>query len=87
MASHLTLEEREIVAHPHRAGKVQTQIAGRSRSDLPRDRRRQIWHQTIYWFAKRRLTGFVPRPRRAWCPCQPCREQARLTQPWRREAP
>jgi IS30 family transposase len=29
MASHLTLEEREIIAHMHRAGKMQTQIADR----------------------------------------------------------
>ena len=27
MASHLTLEEREVVAHMHRAGKLQVQIA------------------------------------------------------------
>ena len=29
MASHLTLEEREVIAHMHRAGKMQTQIADR----------------------------------------------------------
>ncbi|MGA2618432.1 MAG: helix-turn-helix domain-containing protein [Thermoguttaceae bacterium] len=37
MASHLTLEEREIIAHMHRAGKMQAQIAdrlGRSKSTM-----------------------------------------------------
>ena len=29
MASHLTLEEREVIAHMHRVGKLQTQIADR----------------------------------------------------------
>ena len=27
MAGHLTLEEREMIAHEHRAGRMQTQIA------------------------------------------------------------
>jgi len=39
MAGHLTLEEREIIAHEHRAGKMQTQIAdrlGRSKSTISR---------------------------------------------------
>ena len=43
MASHLTLEEREVVAHMHRAGKMQTQIAdrlGRSKSTISRELRR-----------------------------------------------
>ena len=126
MASHLTLEEREVIAHMHRAGKLQTQIAdrigrnkgtisrelrrnrsrnsywavaaqrkaqrrrrerpwvakmqrpkvqryvrqrlrrrwspdqiaGRSRSDFPHDRRRQISHQTIYtWIATEEAAG------------------------------
>ena len=29
MASHLTLEEREVIAHLHRTGRMQTQIAER----------------------------------------------------------
>ena len=40
MASHLSLEEREIIAHMHRAGKMQTQIAdriGRSKSTISRE--------------------------------------------------
>ena len=43
MASHLTLEEREIIAHMHRAGKMQVQIAdrlGRSKSTISRALRR-----------------------------------------------
>ena len=43
MASHLTLEEREVIAHMHRAGKMQTQIArrlGRSKSTVSRELRR-----------------------------------------------
>jgi len=45
MASRPTLEEREVIAHKHRAGKTQTRIAqrlGRSKStisrELPRNR-------------------------------------------------
>ena len=126
MASHLTLEEREVIAHMHRVGKMQTQIAerlarnkstisrelrrnrsrngywavaaqrkaqrrrserpwvaklkrpevrrymrerlrqcwspdqiaGRSRSDFPRDRRRQISYQTIYtWIRTEEVAG------------------------------
>src|SRR3989304_8457333 len=60
IASHLTLEEREVIAHMHRAGGRRyvidrlrqrwspDQIAGRSRSDFPHDRRRQISPPTIY---------------------------------------
>jgi len=43
MASYLTLEEREIIAHMQRAGKMQTQIAerlGRSKSTISRELRR-----------------------------------------------
>ncbi len=126
MASHLTLEEREVIAHMHRVGKMQTQIAerlarnkstisrelrrnrsrngywavaaqrkarrrrsqrpwvaklerpevrryvrerlrqrwspdeiaGRSRGDFPRDRRRQVSHQTIYtWIRAEQAAG------------------------------
>jgi IS30 family transposase len=44
MAGHLILEEREIIAHEHRAGKMQTQIAdrlGRSKSTISRELRRR----------------------------------------------
>ena len=40
MASHLTLEEREIIAHMHRTGKMQVQIAdrlGRSKGTISPD--------------------------------------------------
>jgi transposase, IS30 family len=43
MASHLALEERAVIAHIHRAGKMQTQIAerlGRSGSTISRELRR-----------------------------------------------
>ena len=43
MASHLTLEEREVIAHMHRVGKLQTQIAKRlrrSKSTISRELRR-----------------------------------------------
>ena len=43
MASHLTVEEREIIAHMHRAGKMQTQIAERlcrGKSTISRELRR-----------------------------------------------
>src|SRR3990172_220877 len=94
IASHLTLEEREVIAHMHRVGKPQTriaerrrrerpwvakmqraevrryvgerlrqrwspdQIAGRSRSDFPHDRRRQISPPTIYaWIRAEEARG------------------------------
>ena len=42
MATHLTVEEREVIAQMHRAGKMQTQIAdrlGRSKSTISRELR------------------------------------------------
>jgi IS30 family transposase len=51
MAGHLTLEEREIIAHEHRAGKMQTQIAdrlGRSKSTISRELRRNR-SRNGYW--------------------------------------
>ena len=51
MASHLTLEEREVIAHMHRAGKMQTQIAdrlGRSKSTISRELRRNR-SRNGYW--------------------------------------
>jgi len=43
MASHLTLEEREVIALMHRAGKMQTQIAdrlGRHKSTISHEKKR-----------------------------------------------
>jgi IS30 family transposase len=51
MAGHLTVEEREIIAHEHRAGKMQTQIAdrlGRSKSTISRELRRNR-SRNGYW--------------------------------------
>jgi IS30 family transposase len=51
MASHLTLEEREVIAHMHRAGKTQTQIAdrlGRHKSTVSRELRRNR-SRNGYW--------------------------------------
>jgi IS30 family transposase len=51
MAGHLTLEEREIIAHEQRAGKMQTQIAdrlGRSKSTISRELRRNR-SRNGYW--------------------------------------
>ena len=58
MASHLTLEEREVIAHMHRAGKLQTQIAkrlGRSKSTISRKLRRNR-SRNGYWALRKTLT-------------------------------
>ena len=51
MANHLTLEEREIIAHMHKNGKMQVQIAGRlgrSKSTISRELRRNR-SRNGYW--------------------------------------
>ena len=65
MASHLTLEEREVIAHMHRAGKMQTQIAlrlGRSKSTISRELRRNrsrngYWAVAAHRKAQQRRSG------------------------------
>ena len=65
MASHLTLEEREIMDHMHRAGKMQTQIAlrlGRSKSTISRELRRNrspngYWAVAAHRKAQQRRSG------------------------------
>ena len=60
MASHLTLEEREIIAHMHRAGKLQTQIAerlGRSKSTVSRELRRNRSRNGYWAVAAQRKAG------------------------------
>ena len=65
MASHLTLEEREVIAHMHRAGKMQTQIAlrlCRSKSTISRELRRNrsrngYWAVAAHRKAQRRRSG------------------------------
>jgi IS30 family transposase len=51
MASHLTLEEREVIAHLQRTGKMQAQIAdrlGRSKRTISRELRRNR-SRNGYW--------------------------------------
>ena len=51
MASHLTLEEREVIAHRHRNGAMQTEISkplARSKSTLSRELRRNR-SRNGYW--------------------------------------
>jgi transposase, IS30 family len=53
MATHLTLEEREVIAYMHRVGKMQTQIAerlGRHKSTISRELRRNR-SRNGYWAA------------------------------------
>ena len=65
MASHLTLEEREVIAHMHRAGKMQTEIAKRlrrSKSTISRELRRNrsrngYWAVAAQRKAERRRSG------------------------------
>ena len=68
MASHLTLEEREVIAHMHRAGKMQTQIAerlGRSKSTICRELRHNR-SRNGYWAVAHDLAwGFHEKLQRA----------------------
>ena len=51
MACHLTLKEREVIVHMHRAGKLRAQIAlrlGRSKSTIFRETRRNP-SRSGYW--------------------------------------
>jgi IS30 family transposase len=65
MASHLTPEEREVIAHMHRAGRMQTQIAlrlGRSKSTISRELRRNrsrngYWAVAAHRKAQQRRSG------------------------------
>jgi IS30 family transposase len=68
MASHLTLEEREILAHMHRAGKMQTQIAqrlGRSKSTISRELRRNR-SRNGYWAVAAHRKAQRRRRQRPW---------------------
>ena len=68
MAGHLTLEEREIIAHKHRAGKMQTQIAdrlGRSKSTISRELRRNR-SRNGYWAVAAEWKGRRRRSERPW---------------------
>ena len=68
MASHLTLEEREVIAHMHRAGKMQTQIAdrlGRSKSTISRELRRNR-SRNGYWAVAADRKAQTRRSQRPW---------------------
>jgi len=68
MASHLTLEEREIIAHMHRAGKMQTQITervGRSKSTISRELRRNR-SRNGYWAVAAQRKAQRRRSERPW---------------------
>ena len=68
MASHLTLEEREVIAHLHRAGKMQTQIAdrlGRSKSTISRELRRNR-SRNGYWAVAAQRKARRRRSERPW---------------------
>src|SRR3990172_12450194 len=75
-ASHLTLEEREVIAHMHRAGKPQTRIAerlGRSKSTVSRALRKTLTLDNGKEFAEHQqlevevaLRIYFAKPYRAW---------------------
>ena len=68
MASHLTLEEREILAHLHRTGKMQTQIAerlGRSKSTISRELLRNR-SRNGYWTVAAQRKAERRRSERPW---------------------
>ena len=68
MASHLTLEEREIICHMHRAGKMQVQIADRlvrSKSTISRELRRNR-SRNGYWAVAAQRKAERRRSERPW---------------------
>jgi IS30 family transposase len=68
MASHLTVEEREVIAQMHRAGKMQTQIAdriGRSKSTISRELRRNR-SRNGYWAVAAQRKAERRRSARPW---------------------
>ena len=68
MASHLTLEEREIICHMHRTGKMQVQIAdrlGRSKSTISRELRRNR-SRNGYWAVAAQRKAERRRSERPW---------------------
>jgi IS30 family transposase len=68
MASHLTLEERELIAHLHRAGKMQTEIAeqlGRNKSTICRELRRNH-SPNGYWAVAAQRKSQQRRRERPW---------------------
>jgi transposase, IS30 family len=70
MASHLTLEEREVIAHMKHDGESQTQIAkrlSRSKSTISRELKRNRC-QNGYWAVAGQKKAAARRSGRAWTP-------------------
>jgi IS30 family transposase len=68
MASHLTLEEREVIAQMHREGKMQSQIAhrlGRHKSTISRELRRNR-SRNGYWAVAAQRKAEKRRRERPW---------------------
>ena len=68
MASHLTLEEREVIAYMNRGGKAQTQIAdrlGRDKSTISRELRRNR-SRNGYWATAAQRKAERRRSERPW---------------------
>jgi IS30 family transposase len=68
MANHLTLDEREVIAHMYRSGITQTQIAerlGRSKSTISRELRRNR-SRNGYWAAAAQRKAAQRRSKRPW---------------------
>ena len=68
MASHLTLEEREVIAHMYRGGNTQRQIAerlGRSKSTISRELRRNR-SRNGYWAVAAQQKAERRRRERPW---------------------
>jgi IS30 family transposase len=68
MASHLTVEEREVIAHMHRMGEMQTQIAdrlGRDKSTISRELRRNR-SRNGYWGSAAQRKAQRRRSERPW---------------------
>jgi transposase, IS30 family len=68
MASHLTLEEREVIAYMNRGGKAQTQIAerlGRDKSTISRELRRNR-SRNGYWAVAAQRKAERRRSERPW---------------------
>jgi IS30 family transposase len=93
MASHLTLQEREVIAHMHRAGKRQTQIAdrlGRNKSTISRELQRNR-SRNGYWAVAAQRKAERRRSERPWVARMQRPEvrryvQDRLRQRWSAEA-
>jgi transposase, IS30 family len=70
MKGHLTLEEREVIAHLHRIGSMQVEIAkrlGRDKSTISRELRRNC-SRNGYWAVAAQRKAETRRRKRPWTP-------------------